>query len=211
MDGVLLDSEPYYYEYLNRRFEKLGLSVTDEEYNGFVGLPSRKVWSYLEDSRGIDLEIEELMQTEEEEINKIFNQAKLKPIDGVSTLLERLHSNKFPMSIASSSYKSTIELIVGKLSFNHYFRFLTSGTEVNNGKPHPDIFLKAVQLHELKPENCLVIEDSRNGLIGAKKAGTLCVGFINTSSGNQDLSEADLIIEDFSENNIESIFKLMEV
>jgi HAD superfamily hydrolase (TIGR01509 family) len=209
MDGVLLNSEPYYYKYLNSRFEKLGLHVTDEEYNGFVGLPSRKVWSYLENTRGVNLRIEELMRHEEEQVNDIFNQAQLEPVQGVTNLLESLHSINVAMSVASSSYKSTIELIIDRLGFNGYFKFLLSGTEVSNGKPHPDIFLKSAILLDVLPKDCIVIEDSTNGILGAKGAGMMCIGYKNPGSGQQDLSKADLIIDDYGNDNIQAILELL--
>ena len=210
MDGVLINSEPYYYEYLNKRFDTLGLSVSRDEYNGFVGLPSRKVWTYLEDSRGISLGIDELMKNEEKQINEIFNNAFLEPIEGVKDLIDNLHSLEINMSVASSSYKSTIELIIGKLELNRYFKFLVSGTEVKNGKPHPDIFLKSAELHNVRPEDCIVIEDSTNGLMGAKRAGMTCLGFRNPGSGQQDLSHADFIIEDYGNESIQFLLEFLK-
>jgi len=210
MDGVLINSEPYYYEYLNQRFDKLGLSVTSEEYNGFVGLPSNKVWSYLETTRGITLGIEDLMKNEEEQINHIFSQAHLEPIEGVRDLMLKLNSLQIPMSVASSSYKSTIELIIKKLGLQKFFEFLVSGTEVKKGKPHPDIFLKSAKLHNVLPQECLVIEDSTNGLTGARKAGMFCVGFKNPGSGQQDLSQAQVIIEDYRKDSIQAFIHMVE-
>ena len=111
--------------------------------------------------------------------------------------------------VASSSSKSTIHLIIEKLRLSTYFQFLVSGTEVANGKPHPDIFLKAAQLHNVSPENCIVIEDSQNGIMGAKRAGMTCVGFRNPGSGQQDLSEADIVIDDYNRKSIDSIIGLL--
>lgn len=209
MDGVLLDSEPYYYNYLQQRFTELGISVTDEEYAGFVGLPTNKVWSYLEKANDVDLGIENILKHEEEQVNNIFLEAQLQPIKGVGDLLEAIANRDIPMGVASSSSKSTIELIVDKLGLNSYFNFLVSGTEVENGKPHPDIFLKAARLHNVSPDKCLVIEDSQNGLMGAKKAGMTCVGFRNPGSGEQDLSEADFVIDDYRIESIDLITSLL--
>lgn len=210
MDGVLLNSEPYYYEYLHQRFDELGLSVSDEEYAGFVGLPTNKVWSYLEKVNGVDLGIENLLKQEAKQINNLFIAADLEPIKGVTELLDTISKLGVPMCVASTSAKVTIQIIIEKLGFNDYFKFLISGTEVANGKPHPDIFLKAAELHKVSPENCLVIEDSQNGVSGAKKAGMTCIGFRNPGSGKQDLSEADMVVEDYNLKSIELITELLE-
>ncbi len=209
MDGVLLDSEPLYYTYLNNKFNEYGLQVSAEEYAGFVGLPTRKVWAYLEETKGLPVKIDAIMNREEEEVNAMFSHTDLKPIEGVWDLLETLKQNKVRMSVASSSARSTIGLIVEKLGFDEYFDFLLSGTQVQNGKPHPDVFLRSAELHDTDPGNCLVLEDSHNGVKAAKSAGMICIGFQNPGSGNQDLSAADLIIDGYGKSSIAKIMSLI--
>ena len=205
MDGVLLDSEPYYYDYLMDRFKELSIEVTDEEYAGFVGLPTRKVWGYLEKTKEIKVDIEALMKSEEFQVNQVFSEADLEPMRGIPELLSEIKDAGIPMNVASSSARSTIEIIVRKLKIERYFNFLLSGTEVGNGKPSPDIFLRSAEIHELDSHKCIVIEDSHNGVLAAKSAGAYCVGFRNPGSGSQDLTQADLIIDDFGLENREII------
>ena len=207
MDGVLLDSEPIYRKFLYQRFEELNLDVSEEEYDSFVGLPGSKLWTFLEESKGVTLDIELLLQNEEKMINNVFHNTNIVPIVGIVDLLQTLNKLTFRLSVASSSAKSTIEIIIHKLKLGKYFDHLVSGNEVKNGKPAPDIFLKTAELHLAKPLECLVIEDSKNGVTGAKKAGMTCVGFRNPNSGNQDLSQADLIIDDFGKKSIQAILK----
>lgn len=205
----MLDSEPYYYRFLNAKFDEFGIEVSQEEYDGFVGLPTRKVWSYLVRTKPLHVDVDTILQKEEEEVNTMFQQADLKPLPGVVDLLEILISKKVPMNVASSSAKSTIRLIVEKLGMTQYFKFLLSGTEVANGKPHPDIFLRSAELHKLPPEEGIVIEDSHNGVKAAKAAGMTCIGFRNPGSGQQDLSEADIIVSDYSPNSINTITEFL--
>ena len=80
-----------------------------------------------------------------------------------------------------------------------YFKICVSGNEVKNGKPAPDVFLHTANLLKVNPQECLVIEDSTNGVKAAKSAEMRCIGFQNFNSGNQDLSDADMIISTFSE------------
>jgi len=210
MDGVLLDSEPIYHDYLNKRFTDLNMKVTEQEYNTFVGLQSNKIWAYLEKSKGVDLDIEFLLQNEEKLINQVFNKTEIEPIPGIVDLLETLNELQIEMSVASSSAKSTIELVIHKLGLWRYFDHLTSGNEVKNGKPRPDIFLRTAELHFAKPVECIVIEDSHNGVTGAKEAGMTCIGFRNPNSGNQDLSRADLVIDDFGKDSLQAILKSLQ-
>ena len=99
------------------------------------------------------------------------------------------------MAIASSGLMKNINLILSKLNVESYFSHIVSGEMPKKGKPAPDIFLLAASHFNLSPENCLVIEDSRNGTLAAKAAGMTCVGYINEGSGNQDLSYADLVVD----------------
>ena len=90
-----------------------------------------------------------------------------------------------------------------------YFDFIVSGEEVTNGKPMPDIFLKAADHFQSSPDNCFVIEDSSNGVTAAKAAGMKCIGFRNVNSGNQDISKADLIINSFSKTEINNVLNFL--
>ena len=91
-----------------------------------------------------------------------------------------------------------------------FFETKISGDEVNNGKPAPDIFLYAVKIIGAEPEECIVIEDSKNGVEAAKSAGIKCIGFENPNSGKQDLSSADMVINSFSEINYQKLRQIYE-
>ncbi|MGB4491550.1 MAG: HAD-IA family hydrolase, partial [Halanaerobiales bacterium] len=78
------------------------------------------------------------------------------------------------------------------------------------GKPHPEIFLTTAEKLGVNPEDCVVIEDSRNGVLAAKAAGMKCIGFKNANSGDQDLSEADLIVSSYKKLTIEDIQNLFK-
>src|SRR5690606_5174684 len=98
-----------------------------------------------------------------------------------------------------------IDLILQKLDIEKYFDFVVSGEQVVKGKPEPDIFLKVANHYSIHPKDCMVIEDSTNGVLAAKAANMFCVGYYNPSSGNQDLTKADLIIDSFNDPRLYSI------
>lgn len=103
--------------------------------------------------------------------------------------------------LATSASRKDTEIIINMFALNKYFTSIISGDCVDNGKPAPDIFLYAAEVINVKSKECIVIEDSKNGIDAAKKAGMKCVGYKNLNSGDQDLSCADLIIESFKEIN----------
>ena len=101
------------------------------------------------------------------------------------------------LALASSSPRRIIDLFTSKTSTQSYFEFLLSGEEVPNGKPEPDIFLEAARRLGAAPAECVVIEDSANGVQAAVAAGMRCIGFQNPHSGTQDLKMADLVVDHF--------------
>lgn len=111
------------------------------------------------------------------------------------------------MAVASSSSKRNMISNLTMLGVFQYFQELVSGEECKNGKPDPEIFLKAASMLEKEPENCVVIEDSINGIRAGKTAGMKCIGFANPEAKELDLSQADLIVSDFNTLTIEQLIK----
>ena len=211
MDGVLVDTEPIYWEVFFDQFEYLGIEVSKKEYETFVGVPSVNIWRHFIKTRRLKLNLDEILEREEKTLHQKLMEAPLVPMPGLLEFLTHLDQRNIPLSVASSSVKSNIELILDKLLIRHYFKFLVSGEEVENGKPSPDIFLRTAHLNAMEPQKCLVIEDSRNGVNAAKDAQMTVVGFRNPNSGNQDLSRADLIISDFSRHSLKHVMQLFAV
>jgi HAD superfamily hydrolase (TIGR01509 family) len=127
---------------------------------------------------------------------------------GIVELLEYLNKSDIKTALASSSSIEVINIFISKVGLGHYFQQTISGDSVKRGKPDPDIFIHAAKELQEEPEDCIVIEDSANGVKAAKLAGMKCVGFRNANSGDQDLTLADMVIDDFREVNLEIIVAL---
>lgn len=194
LDGVLLDSESLYKRVNFQLFSDLGVKITDEEYNSFIGISGAKMWDYIKKKGSLAQSIEELRVLERERKFEGLSSEVLIPNPGLLDLLKELRGKTIPCAIASSGLMKNIRLILSKLNVESYFSHIVSGEMPEKGKPAPDIFLLAAKHYRIEPENCLVIEDSRNGVLAAKAAGMTCVGYVNEGSGNQDLSKADLIV-----------------
>jgi HAD superfamily hydrolase (TIGR01509 family) len=136
----------------------------------------------------------------------LFNEAfDSKPdlylLDGVLNLIQELHANGFQLVLASSSAKVTIDRIFKRFDLYPYFSHIVSGEDFPKSKPHPAIFEEAARLSQTPVENCVVIEDSTNGILAAKAAGIYCIGYDSVNSKFQDYSQADRVIAHFSELN----------
>ena len=199
LDGVLLDSEPIYMEMNRKFFKELDAKVTPEEEQTFVGISATKMWEYIKQKNGLRNSVEELKAMERDLKFKTLDEKKLVPTQGVEDLLVRLKNEKTTLAIASSGIKKNIDLILQKLNLTGFFDLVVSGEEVPKGKPEPDIFLKVSNHFSRQPQDCVVIEDSINGVLAAKAAGMVCLAYFNPRSGHQVLSKADLIFDRFDD------------
>ncbi|HOO31989.1 MAG TPA: HAD family phosphatase [Thermotogota bacterium] len=193
MDGVLIDSEPMYREVNRGMFEKLGFSISEEEYSEFVGTTDVDMWTTLKNRFGIKKSIAELNEIREGEHMTFFSEAELVPMTGIGELLTFLNKKGLRLAVASSTDEKLVHLILEKIGIRDLFDPIVCGNQIEKGKPEPDIFLKAAELSGLRPEECLVIEDSKNGVTAGKKAGMTVVGF-QSDDGTQNISHADIVI-----------------
>jgi HAD superfamily hydrolase (TIGR01509 family) len=112
---------------------------------------------------------------------------------------------KIKLAVASSSHKRMIEYVLKKLEIIDFFDSIVGAEDIDRSKPDPEIFLMSAKRLNVKPEECIVVEDSKLGVEAAKKAGMKCLGYFNPSSGKQDLSKADFVADDFCKLDIQKL------
>ncbi|MBW6482076.1 MAG: hexitol phosphatase HxpB [Vicingaceae bacterium] len=170
MDGVIIDSEPLWREAEILTFGKVGLTFTEDMCRETMGMRLFEVVEYWHNKtpwEGMTIkEVEkELLKTVTSLINK-----RGVSLEGVKESLDFFKSKNYKIALASSSAMKLIITVINKLELIDYFDVINSAENLPYGKPHPEVFIKtANELGEL-PVNCLVIEDSFNGLIAAKAA-----------------------------------------
>lgn len=195
MDGVIIDSEPIHHECERTIFKLLGVSVSDEDHNALVGATDETLWLRIGSLYDLPIKINEAIQLKKTlYMEYLKRETYRKPIPYVVELISDLYNNNFLLALASSSPHEQINYILESLRIKHYFHAIISGEDVKEGKPHPGIFLKAAKSVGIDPESCVVIEDSYNGVMAAKSANMKCIGYKNPNSGNQDLSNADVVV-----------------
>ena len=209
MDGVIVDTEPVHRYAYFKQFDELNLAVTEEMYTSFTGFSTRNTFQKLKEIFVIEHEVEDLIQRKRSIFNDAFDsKADLELLEGVENLIKDLHQNGMQLILASSASKVTIERVFSRFKLHDYFTHLVSGEDFPKSKPHPAIFLYAASLSIAPKENCIVIEDSTNGIKAAKAAGIFCVGYNSIHSEAQNLSEADVVINHFNElgfNKVQNI------
>ena len=205
LDGVLIDSEPLHCKADTRLLRELGADPPANYFDRFTGWTDAAMWEAIKTDYHLTKSIDQLMKMQVPIKLNLLQEGDYKAIPGIAELLEEIKTAHLPIAIASSSPKIFIEAVVEKIGIKQYFKILISGEEIERSKPEPDIFLKAALLLNVNPSECLVVEDSKSGTIAAKKAGMKCIGYQNFNSGNQDLSNADFIVNDIREIDIKKM------
>ena len=209
MDGVIVDTEPVHRYAYFQHFSELNIDVTEELFTSFTGNSTRNVFQRVNSIYNLNADVEELILRKRTLFNDAFDQkADLELLEGVENLIKNLHENGFELILASSASKVTIDRVFRRFELHPYFSHIVSGEDFPKSKPHPAIFEFAASLSKAPKENCIVIEDSTNGVLAAKAAGIYCVGYNSIHSKLQDLSKADKIINHFNELNYNVIASL---
>jgi beta-phosphoglucomutase family hydrolase len=198
MDGVLVDSEPIYFEIEKKSFLHYGVELSEEDQHSFVGVTQEEMWKQVKSRFGLEPMMEDLLDYHRNQVMEVISSyTDLEPIPQAQQFIQRLAEKGVPIAVASSSSLKLIETMLMKISLNSYFPVVVSGEEVKRGKPSPDVFLLAAKRLGVDPSLCLVIEDSYHGVTAAKAAGMWCAAFRNLNSGHQDLSAADWIVSEY--------------
>jgi HAD superfamily hydrolase (TIGR01509 family) len=206
MDGVIVDTEPVHHYAYVQHFKQLNIEVSPEMYASFTGNSTINIYERLKETYNLAQDVQTLVETKRNLFNDAFDSKEdLYLLDGVEDLIKDLYTNGMQLVLASSSANVTIERIFNRYNLHQYFTHKVSGEDFPKSKPHPAIFLKAAELAQTPVENCIVIEDSTNGIQAAKSANIYCIGYDSFHSKLQDYSKADRVITHFNELDFNAI------
>jgi HAD superfamily hydrolase (TIGR01509 family) len=200
MDGVIIDSEEIHKKAYYETFVSLGLEVSDDLYKSFTGSSTINAFQRLAAHFKLDLNPENLVLDKRKRyVNFFENDPNLQLVNGVEELIKHLYNKGIILILASSSAMVNIDRVFNRFNLNQYFTAKISGADLTESKPHPEIFNKAAILANAPKENCIIIEDSDNGIKAANDANIFVFGYANKLSEGQTLENADAIIADFKE------------
>jgi len=211
MDGVLVDTEPLHHKAYQQMFLEIGIDVTSEMYEGFTGQSTYGICVQLCTHFNLQKNPQELVQIKRDNFTKLFfEDDDLQLLEGVKDLILDYHANGLILVLASSASMFTINNVMKRFDLDQYFKDKLSGADLKASKPHPEIFVKAAASAGALPNECIVIEDSTNGIKAAKSAGIFCVAYKSEHSKNQDYRLADMVISDYKEINFERIQSILD-
>ena len=204
LDGTLSDTNKIQSaaeaEILNRYGVKISAAEIERRFSGV-----KTSEFFRELLRGQDLDIDGII---EEKWRRVISLAKREagPIPGALELVEYFKEAEFGLALASSSRKEYVMAVLNKIGLKDKFKTITSGDEVERGKPDPAIFLLAAQKMNARPEECLVFEDALSGMTAAKRAGMRCAGLVDKSDKRE--YPADFIVKNWAELDLKKILEI---
>jgi len=202
MDGVIVDTEPLHRKAYHSMFNDVGINVSEALYESFTGQSTLNICKQLCHQFELQETPQTLVNLKRHYFKSLFlNDGDLDLIEGVLDLIKDYYNNGLKLVLASSASMLTINNVFTRFELDQYFVGKLSGADLKASKPHPEIFEKAAKSTGFGNHECLVIEDSTNGIKAANSAEIYCVGFKSVNSKNQDYSTANTVISSFTEIN----------
>jgi HAD superfamily hydrolase (TIGR01509 family) len=207
-NGIIVDDEPIHFELFQRVLSEEGISLTQSDYYArYLGFDDRGAFTqaYRDHRRRLSQkELEELVNRKAAYYQEAIRN-KMRVFPGVETLVRTL-ATKLPLAIASGALRHEIDTILSTIGLRSYFGAIVSAEDVRSGKPEPEIFLKALarlneqrgNRHPIEDSECVVIEDSKEGVRGARRAGMKCLAVTNSHPAEQ-LAEATAVVRSLNE------------
>ena len=212
MDGVVIDSNPYHKIAWERFLLGQGIHFDDQLFDNVLSgrtgptsirlifgddLPESKLDTFLKE---VDGNYQNLLRESRD----------VKPIAGLFDFLRQIREKKIPMALATSAPELNIELGLQKLDLENTFQHILGKVDVNQGKPHPEVYLKALDLLGLPADQCIVFEDSRAGVRSALSAGIKVVGIASGHTKEELLEEGvAMAVNDFRDLELEEVLALI--
>lgn len=193
MDGVLIDSETFYFERRMDFFKAKGIRPGSFQLKDYVGKSEEQTWRMLVPDNAAERKILQHEYAEFRDKNRIDFTKALR--DSVPMVLNSLQNQGVSMALASSSPRSEIELMLADCQLKNYFSFVISGEELQESKPHPEIYLLSQEA--LGCDTNLAVEDSTLGIASAKAAGLYTAALKQSFPMNQEA--ADVVIDQLEE------------
>lgn len=194
MDGLMIDSERLYFEVEKDIARKFGREVKDETLWKMMGRkPIEGMEIYVQDLTLPVSAAEALTMRNTLMREKMQNDLIAMP--GFLQIIQEFYG-KLKLAVSTGAQKEFLDIAVDKLGIRDRFDVLQSSDDIRTGKPHPEIFLKTCEKLGLEPRECIVLEDSENGVKAGKAAGCIVISVPSPYTDKQDFSRADYVVPD---------------
>ena len=174
LDGVLVDAKEWHYRALNQALKDAGYDLIgrEEHLSTYDGLPTLTKLQMLSDKGRFDMSKANAVYKDKQKYTMQFIQNNVNPNSIIIDTLKALKKDGFKLAVCSNAIKCSVELMLEKSCIRELFDLVLSNEDVDNPKPHPEIYLKAMEELGVRPEECMIIEDNEKGFKAAIASGS---------------------------------------
>jgi len=196
-DGVLVDTEGLYFRATQSVLQAVGIGLTAEQFKE-ISLRRGESMFKLAVEQGVSAEEIARLRAERDRIYSELLAATPCVIDGVEEVLRSLHG-RVRMGVVTSTRRKHFEIAHATSGLTQYLDFVVTHEDYQRSKPHPDAYLTAFARHGLRPDECIVVEDSERGLASATAAGLQCLIVLSEWTRDGDFRGAYRVLDNIRE------------
>lgn len=211
MDGVISDTQTLQSKVEEEILKEFRIKLSAEEITRkYGGFSDKEFFEKIFSEYGIEVNISKVIQRKWKQVMNLLN-GYVTPMPGAKELINELKKHNIKLAVASSSPRKFVELVLSSLGIKDKFDVIISSEDVDDkSKPDPSIFLKTAKILNVAPDDCVVIEDSLNGMLAAKRAGMKCIGLIksNNCENSHKKYPADILVTSLETLSAENLLKM---
>jgi HAD superfamily hydrolase (TIGR01509 family) len=197
LDGVLIESEPYHIQAEMETFKRYGIKLTLPIAKEYFGIKLEDYFHDIVRRFKLHIPVREMIREHYNTLKRYYGEVF--PIIPHAIEVLRILQDEYPMAIATSREKELAQMVLNRFSLYTYFKTIVYGEDVENGKPHPEPFLKASAQLQVEPHSIVVVEDAISGFTAARKAGMYVIARKAQHNSDLDFSAADHVVSDLRE------------
>ncbi len=199
-DGTLINSETLHFNALTDLLKPYGIYYPWDVYaERMAGKPSIYSLEDIIKEHNLDISLQELLKEKQQLSYKNLRTSKTEFMPGALATLNYLKEKNITMALVTGSDRKMVEIVFEKTNLAPYFKTTVTASDVAQTKPHPESYIQCLKRLNLKPDNCIVIEDTLSGLTAAKDAGLTCIVVQHDKKQHVRLQRADAIFEHLDE------------
>lgn len=207
MDGTTINTQTYDFSAWKQIFRDYGKTLTQKEFKSFLGNTATEIIKQRVNPALTKEEIQREIEKKDTYFATALKKEKLTMLSGLTTFLAELKKHNYKVALATGADISKIRVIENYIPVSTYFSIIVHAGDIKKGKPNPEVFLMAASKLGVLPKECIVVEDSPNGIKAAHNAHMKCIT-ITTTHKKEELKNADKIINAFDEIKIEDLEKI---
>ncbi len=204
MDGTVIDSNEKDFQAWKQMFKEHNIIFNYDEYKQLLGAKATEIIDrYLALA---EVEKNEFVKKREKIFYKLSEENGLNTMPFIEDILKTAKALNLKTAIATGARREKLDYALKRTKLNGYFDVIVTADDVINGKPNPEVFLKAIEKLGVSPEDAVIWEDAELGVMAAKNANIKCIAITTTNGSKSGLENADITIDSYEDLDLEQIF-----